>query len=100
MTTQHYRRRSGGRAQCAVFTSWTRGSRAPPTSVSTGGGKILLFFIFLMLYVFMRRFFSEENLLYCDVTLQNSVVRICGFQPVVHDPHKVLQDKPEGLQDD
>lgn len=40
MTTLRCGRRSEGRARCAVFTSWTRGSQAPPTSGSTGGGKM------------------------------------------------------------
>lgn len=44
MTTQRYVRRSKGRAQCAVFTSWTRGSQARPTSESTGGGKMIFYF--------------------------------------------------------
>lgn len=41
MTTRRSGRRSEGRAQCAVFTSWTPGSLGPPTSGSTGGGKIV-----------------------------------------------------------
>lgn len=40
MTTLHYGRQFGGQAQCAVFTSWTHGLLAPPTSGLTGGGKI------------------------------------------------------------
>lgn len=49
-TTRRSGRRSEGRAQCAAFTSWTRGLQAPPTSESTGGGK-RIFVCLLLLFV-------------------------------------------------
>lgn len=64
--TRRYEKRSEGRARCAVFTFWTRGSQDPPTSGSTGGGKTVYscHFVFSTLWVHSAQTVGT-NLYFC-----------------------------------
>lgn len=81
MTTQQSCRRSKGPARCAAFTSWTLGSRAHPTSGSTGGGKIVQMFMWFNIYGFTEfpfffHFLFNISKFYITVIFQQSQAAI------------------------
>lgn len=63
MITQLCGRRCAGRARCGAFTFWTRGSQAPLTWGSTGGGKIWIMLNLVSRFLFRKCF--KLSLCFC-----------------------------------